>query len=537
MKKAFRSVIALIAALMLLIPVVSLAVSPVPDALPEDLGGKTLYGYLMDLKSQYLKAKVFADAVKYSDEDRENARRACKLIILATTQKMEEAGKEDQYNLYLRGYSYDLLFQDTGDAAYQQAGLQDYQKTVALGGSYAQADYDRLAALEIKAAPLAWQVPQMLSPDEIGAILGIPGGNVMVLGTAYQTADGSRQGAGYTLRSIQDPAVAAIYVLADPQGGKARFDALKGFAFLAKSEEVPGLGDEAILLGLRNVENNPALYTTVLLRKDDLVLRVLVPDGVWRGPGFNMDPAHLAREISAKMLQNLYDDSRSLPPPLGLDLDLLSVSPVLNAGSPDSPVQDTMPADLGGKTEYGYLVEIRQKHLPANVFQDSRRSESEKNNARRAIKLIVESLSGRFDAFGLNPYELEIRGACYAAAFSDTGDPVFRMLAINDYKQAMSSGFMLPKADYDRLAAPLLFPMAELPLNTSGGYATLLQQWLLEAGYAVPMTSVLDEDTTQAVKDFEQNNGLTPDGVVDIAFLLSLYSKVDGGDAALPGGK
>ena len=71
-------VLILILSLMLSLtpPSIALTESPVPDELPDDLGGKTLYGYLMELKSQYAPAKVFQDAAKYSDLDRENARRA-----------------------------------------------------------------------------------------------------------------------------------------------------------------------------------------------------------------------------------------------------------------------------------------------------------------------------------------------------------------------------------------------------------------------------------------------------------------------------
>lgn len=535
MKKTFGLCMALVLLLALILPLVSLAASPVPDTLPEDLGGKTLYGYLMDLKKDFMPAKVFQDAVKYTDENRENARRAISLMIAATSQKMASSGAEDQYNLYLRAYAYDLLFGDTGDPGAQRSGLDDYKKTVAAGGAYAQADYDRLAAMEVKAAPLSWQMAQMLTLEDIGSILRISAGDLILLSSNYQQGDGSRLGAGYTLRSIVNPAEAAVYVLADLQGGKARYDLLKGFAFLGNLKEIEGLGDEAVLLGLRNMDNDPRLYTTVLYRKGDLVLQVRIPDAVWRGTGFNMDPEKLAEDIAAKVLSNLYDAGRPISSLDGVNIDTLPPLYVFKAGTADSPVPETLPSDLGGKTEYGYLVGIRQQYLPANVFTDGKRTDAERNNARRALRLIAESLSRRFDAYGQNPYELEIRGACYAAAFADTGDEGYRKLAINDYKQAMSTGFTLPKADYDRLATPLLSPMAEMPAKTSGGNAMFLQEWLNEAGYSVPLTFILDDVMVQAVKAYEKDNGLTEDGIVDIGFLLSLYSKVDGGDRVLVG--
>ncbi|MDD4709622.1 MAG: hypothetical protein PHD27_00015, partial [Eubacteriales bacterium] len=164
----------------------TVAESPVPDILPDDLGGKTLYGYLMDLKTTYAPSKVFSDAAKYSDADRENARRALHLIDDAATKKMEETGTPDQYNLYLRAYANDLLFQDSKDPVLKVQALEDYLKTVELGGAYAQADHDRLAAMEIQAAPLDWQVAQLLTPKEVGEILKIDGDDLFLVSSAYQ---------------------------------------------------------------------------------------------------------------------------------------------------------------------------------------------------------------------------------------------------------------------------------------------------------------------------------------------------------------
>lgn len=123
---------------------------------------------------------------------------------------METSGKPYQYNLYLRGYAYDLQFQDTKDPALQVKALDDYKETISLGGAYAQADYDRLAALQVQAAPLSWQVPQMLTPDEMGRIIGVAGGDLFYVKSAYQREDGSRLGVGYALRSVQEPSRSAI---------------------------------------------------------------------------------------------------------------------------------------------------------------------------------------------------------------------------------------------------------------------------------------------------------------------------------------
>ncbi len=530
MKRAICLIVSLVLLLPLGVPLLALAESPVPDAVPEDLGGKTLYGYLVDLKTQYLAAKVFQDAAAYTDQDRENARRAIRLIIDATTQKMDQTGQPDQYFLYLRAYAYELQFQDEKTPDLQQLAMDDYAKTVELGGSYAQADYDRVAAMEVQAAPLAWQMPQMLTLDEIGQILGIAEGDLCYADIAYQLRGEGQLGVGYALRSAADPIESAIFVLAEPLGGRARYDLMKRATFLGKAEEVSGIGDEAVLVGIRNRDNDPLLYSTILVLKDELVLQVRVPDHAWRR-GANMDPAELAKVIAAKVIANIYDAGRAVPDMVGLALENVITPLALASGEADSPVPDEVPADLGGKTVYGYVVELRQQYLPEDAFIRPDSGDADKNNARRAAKLLIETITEGFDANGQNAYELEIRGYCYALIYDDTGDVAYRQLAINDYKQAMYLGFAMAKPGYDKLAAPILSSMAELKNGASGEDVRLMQAWLIQAGYLSGQADgKFGNGTEKAIKAFEEDNALTSDGIADIAFLLSLYAKIDDGD-------
>lgn len=509
----------------------TVAESPVPDILPDDLGGKTLYGYLMDLKTTYAPSKVFSDAAKYSDADRENARRALHLIDDVATKKMEETGTPDQYNLYLRAYANDLLFQDSKDPVLKVQALEDYLKTVELGGAYAQADHDRLAAMEIQAAPLDWQVAQLLTPKEVGEILKIDGDDLFLVSSAYQIPDGSRLGVGYANRAISGPADSAIFVLADPQGGKGRYEVLKRLAFLNQIMDIPDLGNESVSMGLRNMYNDPSLYTTVLVLKDPLVLQVRVPDRIRRNADLDVDPVEIATRLAHRFLSNLVDPSRKVQA-----MDAFAPVDIMprrefDPGLPDSPVPLQLPEDLEGKTVYGYLVGLRNAYLPGDIFSDAKYSEANRNNARRALRLIADTISRGFDMNGPNPYELEIRGACYAAAFQDTGDPSWRALAINDYKQALNSGFVLAKADYDRLASPLMDDMADLSEGDSGEKVLRLQNWLKKAGYLEGQPSgEFDGATRATVELFEKETGLSPDGIADMACILALYARIDDGD-------
>ncbi|NLI21088.1 MAG: peptidoglycan-binding protein [Clostridiales bacterium] len=535
MKRIVCLLVALLLSLTLCTAVAAAADATVPAELPEDLGGKTLYGYLMDLKSNYLPTKVFQDAARYTEQDRSNARAAAALVISATTDQMNAAGKPDQYMLYLRAYARDLLFQDAGDAVTRQEALADYRQTVELGGAYAQADFDRLAALEVPAAPLQWQVPQLLTLAEMGEILGHSAQDLTLVNTPYQTSDGSRLGAGYRLQGAEQPAEATIFILADPQGGKDRTDVLKSFAFLSDPKTLDGIGDEAMLLPLRNMGVQPQRYWAVVARKDQLVLQVWVPDAAWGSPAGDAGAADIAQAVAGKVLANLYDSGRAFPDAAGEVITPCDLAIALDPGTPDSPVPDSMPADLGGKTEYGYLVDLRQRYLPAQVFTDPKHTDAERNDARRAVRLIVENLNRRMDLYGQNPYELEIRAACYAQAYADTGDVRFWRLAVNDGKQAMRKGYIPAKAGYDALVTPYLAPMAGIRTGDEGKYVAALQTWLAQAGYLTgPAAQRFDDETGLAVKAFQAANSLTSDGVVDLAFLLALYAQVDDAGNGLP---
>ena len=104
------------------------------------------------------------------------------------------------------------------------------------------------------------------------------------------------------------------------------------------------------------------------------------------------------------------------------------------------------------------------------------------------------------------------------------------------FKQALHLGYPLANPGFVRLATPLLSPMAELKKGDSGGNVARMQAWLIQAGYlSGKADGSFGGGTEKAVKAYEKDNALKPDGVADIAFLLSLYAKVEDGDALVLG--
>ncbi len=533
-----KKTLGILAALLILLGLCAegaLASSPVPGQLPADLGGKTLYGYLTGLKKDYLPAKVFTDPLKYGEADRENARRAIRLIVAAVDEQFGKAGKADQYNLYLRGNCYEQWFLDTGDPLYKEKALSDYRETVALGGAYAQADYDRTAALEARVFPTLWEVPQALTPDEMAALLGLAPDAVDLMEYAHKDPVRGLTGVVYGARDAGDPQAGGIVVTAEHSGGRARFELYKSFAALGRVAPLPGVGDEAFLCGLNNLQNSPLLYRTAVVRKGELVLKAMVPAVAWaQGPG-RLDAGEIAFRIASALLSNIADGSRPIPVPESFAMEQAAAPFELPSGLPGSPVPDVPDPAFGGKTAYGYIMDLKQAYLPADVFSDAGKyTDADRNDARRALKLVVGMISDGFDKNGVNMYELEIRAACYALAYEDSGDARYRELALNDYKKALSFGYTLARKGYDRLAAGILAPFAELKEGSSGERVALLQRWLEEAGY--PLADPAGDfgaATKAAVMKFEGDNALTPDGIADISFLSLLWSRVERSDDPL----
>ena len=69
------------------------------------------------------------------------------------------------------------------------------------------------------------------------------------------------------------------------------------------------------------------------------------------------------------------------------------------------------------------------------------------------------------------------------------------------------------KAWWDRFIGILKGEIAPTPLPYKEVDAWILQLTLLRRGYKVGMTGVLDQQTRDALKEFQFKNGLTPDGL------------------------
>lgn len=123
--------------------------SDIPDAVPAELtDAPALNSFATNLFIKYVKPNIFnAPASLFSEEEKENARKALVLVIDAQTKAIELYDNNEAF-YYLRGKAYEQSYYDTKDVSYKEKGLADLQKALDMGLAMAQTNYDALSQAE-----------------------------------------------------------------------------------------------------------------------------------------------------------------------------------------------------------------------------------------------------------------------------------------------------------------------------------------------------------------------------------------------------
>lgn len=119
------------------------AVANMPDGLPAELTTfADLNQFATKLYLTYVKANIFQAPV-FSEEEKDDARKAIELILAATDKAISlDGGEANLY--YLRGNTYAQRYYDAKNAEDKEKALADLQKAVDMGLAAAQSAYDML---------------------------------------------------------------------------------------------------------------------------------------------------------------------------------------------------------------------------------------------------------------------------------------------------------------------------------------------------------------------------------------------------------
>lgn len=285
-------------------------VSSVPQTLPEDLGGKTVYGYVTDLMKQYLPDDVFTGTTR-SEQEKTDARAAIALILQVCNEQLYE--KQDQYWLHIRGRCYAQQFFDTKDKAYKELALADYQAALDMGYIVVKGDYDRIAVADDIVFPAGWGMEQALTLDEMGALLGIPGNELMFVESSINYPPNGMPEVGYAIIDDPDARSNQIIVTADVHGGRAMYEERKAQAVDNKTEEIAGIGDAAFLCGFTDTDDANTHYTALVLLRGDIVVQIWIPTEAWTSGPYQYQADQLACGIGFQIVDNMTNPYRVLP--------------------------------------------------------------------------------------------------------------------------------------------------------------------------------------------------------------------------------
>ncbi len=285
-------------------------VSNVPETLPEDLGGKTVYGYILDIMKQYLPDDIFTND-SYTDQQKFDARGAIALVLQVSNEQLYE--KPDQYWLHIRGRGYSQQFFDTKDIAYKELALADFQQALDMGYIVVKNDYDRIAAANDIVFPAGWSMEQALTLDEVGAILGVMGEELMLVENPNNNPDGGKPVVGYAVIDDPEAQMNQIIVSADVNGGSSLYEELKTQAVDGKTEEIAGIGDTSFLCKFSNIDEIGTQYTALVLLRGDIVVQVYIPTEAWTNGPYNYDTEQLALAIGFQLVDNMTNIYRNIP--------------------------------------------------------------------------------------------------------------------------------------------------------------------------------------------------------------------------------
>lgn len=118
----------------------------------------------------------------------------------------------------------------------------------------------------------------------------------------------------------------------------------------------------------------------------------------------------------------------------------------------DSALPETLPAELKSVAELnGYAVDLSMEYIKPNIFRANLSSEEEKENARKALKLIIAAEDKAIALYDKNESLYYVRGEAYAQCYYDTKDKSYKDKALKDFQKAADMGHAAAKMKYESL--------------------------------------------------------------------------------------
>ena len=111
-----------------------------------------------------------------------------------------------------------------------------------------------------------------------------------------------------------------------------------------------------------------------------------------------------------------------------------------------------MPDDLTSAHDFNkFATDLMIEKVPASIFSAPVFSEEEKEEARKALVLIIEAYDRAIEIYDQNEHIFFNRGRAYKLVYLDTEDPSYKEKALADLNKALEMGLSMAQNEIDTL--------------------------------------------------------------------------------------
>lgn len=120
-----------------------------------------------------------------------------------------------------------------------------------------------------------------------------------------------------------------------------------------------------------------------------------------------------------------------------------------------SDIPDAVPAELTDAPALNaFATDLFIKYVKPNIFNApaSLFSEAEKEDARKALALVIDAETKAIEIYDKNEAFYYLRGKAYEQSYYDTKDASFKEKGLEDLQKALDMGLAMAQTNYDALS-------------------------------------------------------------------------------------
>lgn len=278
--------------------------------------------------------------------------------------------------------------------------------------------------------PDGWTMDQAITAEEVMAVTGVSGYQPFPEGASDAT---NGNPAGSFTNKTNAKLKVGFFIFT--KGKQAKCDYFKEFAVDGSVKELTSdLWDMAYLADFTDGSS------AIVVLRGDVCMRInWFPEA---HSGF--DKEQLGRALAELAINNLYGGPK------------LTIAQPVEASQPPSAnadLPDELPTNLTDVALLNeYATSLYMKYVSADVFTSQTFTDAEREDARKALKLVIAAMDKAIGLYDKNESLYYLRGKAYAQCYYDAGKQPDKDNGLADLKKAVDMGLSMAQAEYDKLA-------------------------------------------------------------------------------------